>query len=582
MSTDPAVLVPGSPASIDAAIRGWRARAGRADDNGAALAKVGTPEGWKGSAPAAFARHVRKVSASWKPLHESLTVASAALQEYNSTLSWARDQAGIAIDTWLQALQADASAPLLPTTQADATRAETLREKAWSILRHAQSRVAEAGDRAAGIIRTAAAQPTLSPEGWQRVAERVSTSEQAATLLASLSAADIDDVLAARPDLVALLKQLDAAAVNRWWTGLSVAAQNALVVSASEAVGTLEGIPFDARDKSNRRALAQRLRDAEGEIADAETPLPLTPPPTAVDIGEHQRRLKAAREELEALRGVRDGLESDADRPSRLLVSLTVDHPPLAAVAIGNPDTADNVTIAVPGMTSEAANMREWAQSCENLHDEQVTIDPSRTHSVIAWIGYRAPSSPASGDFSVLGNEDALKGADRLNRALLGVDAVNSGATMNLLGHSYGSTTSSIALAGGPLRVDTFVAIGSAGFPSEIDQASDLNADAVFAGQATDVPPLIGASGDDLAWIGRISHHPSNPMDPEFGARPFGTGDGGGTLVPVGSHSTSTAEGDGYLDRGTESLANIARATTGHGEQITPPTSRRWIEDDPY
>ncbi len=186
------------------------------------------------------------------PLQQSLTVASSALQEYSSTLTWARDQAGLAIDTWLQAQRAEEQAPLLPSTPVATAEVEALREKAWSILRHAQTRVAEAGDRAAGIIRTAAAQPQLTPEAWQRVGQNVTTPEQAAELLSSLSASDVDDVLAARPDLVALLQQLDPAAVNRWWTALSTAAQSALIISSPGFVGNLEGVPYTTRDKANR------------------------------------------------------------------------------------------------------------------------------------------------------------------------------------------------------------------------------------------------------------------------------------------------------------------------------------------
>ncbi|WP_270352835.1 alpha/beta hydrolase [Microbacterium testaceum] len=570
MSTDPAVLVPGSPASIDTAIRGWKARADHAEENRLALTKLAVPDGWQGSAPVAFSDHVRKVASTWMPLQQSLTVASGALQEYSSTLTWARDQAGVAIDTWLQAKRAEEQAPLLPTTQAAASEVEALREKAWSILRHAQTRVAEAGDRAAGIIRTAAAQPELTPAAWQRVGETVSTPEQAAAFLASLSASDIDDVLAARPDLVALLQQLDPAAINRWWTSLSVAAQNALVISSPGFVGNLEGVPYTTRDKANRRALTQRLRDAEHEMADAGDPLPDSPPPTAEQIREHQERLDAAREELDALRGVREGLETKQGRSPRFLVSLTDDHPPLAAVSIGDLDTADNVTVAVPGMTSEAAAMRGWATSSDELQLRQAEADPSRQHAVVAWIGYRAPASPEDGDLSVLSNTMARDGAVKLNSAIEGLSAVRPNASLNVLAHSYGSTTAAIALAQSDVRIDNFVVIGSAGFPTEIAHAADLNADAVFAAEANMALPFTGLPGDELAWIGRTSDHPVDPTHPLFGAQTFDVQGGEGLGKAVTRHVTSTPEGTGYLDPGTQSLASIALATTGT-RTIAPP-----------
>lgn len=571
MSTDPEVLVPGSPASIDTAIRGWKARAAHAEENRLALTKLAVPDGWQGSAPVAFTDHVRKVASTWMPLQQSLTVASSALQEYSSTLTWARDQAGLAIDTWLQAQRAEEQAPLIPSTPVATAEVEALREKAWSILRHAQTRVAEAGDRAAGIIRTAAAQPQLTPEAWQRVGQNVTTPEQAAELLSSLSASDVDDVLAARPDLVALLQQLDPAAVNRWWKALSAGAQNALIIAAPGFVGNLEGVPYTTRDKANRRALIQRLRDAEHELADAEKPLPDSPPPSAAELGEHARRLEAARDELDALRGVDEGLFVEQGRSARYLISLTDEHPPLAAVAVGNLDTAENITVAVPGMTSEAALMRGWAASCDELQLRQTEADPSRQHAVVAWIGYRAPASPEEGDLSVLSNAMAREGAVRLNSTIEGMSALRPNATLNVLAHSYGSTTAAIALSQSDVRIDNFVAIGSAGFPTEIAHATDLNADAVFAAEANMSLPLTCLPGDELAWVGRTSDHPVDPTHPLFGAQTFDVQGGEGLGKAVEHHVTSTPDGTGYMDPGTQSLASIARATTGD-RTIAPPT----------
>lgn len=574
MSTDPSVLIPGSPVSIQQAIAGWKGRANRADQNALSLRAFAAPGGWEGSAPRAFRRHVEKVAASWTLLQNSLTVASGALQEYSSTLDWARDQAGVAIDTWIQAERAESQVSLLPAPSQSAFDASALRTKAWDILRHAQSRVAEAGDRAAGIIRTAAAQPTLSAETWQRMGQTVTTSAQAAALLSSLSPAELDDVLTARPELIDLVKALDTEAAKNWWSALAPAAQSALIRTLPGVIGNLEGVPYSARDKANRRALASRLAEVEKELSDALKPFPESPPPTAEEMHERHLREQSAHEDLAALEGVRDGLKTEPDRPPRFLVSLTDDHPPLAAVSIGDLDTADNITVAVPGMTSEAAGMREWAVSCENLQQSQTSLDNQRRHAVVAWIGYQSPPSPAGGDFSVLENEKAELGAARLNEALGGMSAQRPEASLNVLAHSYGSTTAATALSESQVRVDSFVAIGSAGFPAFIDNASDLNAEQVYAGQAVDTIPFSGLPGDDLAWIGRLSAHPINPMGPSFGAELFGTDNEGGGATPVGSHLTSTPRGNGYLDRDSESLLNIAYATTGNGDDMSP--ARNW------
>lgn len=580
MSTDPSVLIPGSPVSIQQAIAGWKGRANRADQNALSLRAFDAPEGWEGSAPRAFRRHVEKVAASWTLLQNSLTVASGALQEYSSTLDWARDQAGVAIDTWIQAERAESQVSMLPAPSPSAFDASALRTKAWEILRHAQSRVAEAGDRAAGIIRTAAAQPTLSAETWQRMGQTVTTSAQAAALLSSLSPAELDDVLTARPELVDLVKALDTEAAKTWWSALAPAAQSALIRTLPGVIGNLEGVPYGARDKANRRALDQRLNEMREQLADAEKPLPKSPPPTFEEMDAQYFRAKFAREELAALEGVRDGLKTEPDRPPRFLVSLTDDHPPLAAVSIGDLDTADNITVAVPGMTSEAAGMAAWAQSAQFLQEAQSGVDPNRQHAVIAWIGYKAPPSPLENlDLSVLGTELAQEGATKLNGALAGLHHVRPDASLNVVAHSYGTTTSSIAISESEVRLSSYVSLGSAGLPAEIDRASDLNADEVFAGQAQNAFPAPPSAGDDWAWIGRKSlSHPVDPMNPVFGAQRFGTDTSGSGLTPVESHLTNTAHVNGYLDRGTESLRNTALATTGQGEAASQ--ARSWIPED--
>lgn len=46
-------------------------------------------------------------------------------------------------------------------------------------------------------------------------------------------------------------------------------------------------------------------------------------------------------------------------------------------------------------------------------------------------------------------------------------------------------------------------------------------------------------------------------------------------------HAVLTAEGDGYLDRGTESLYNVAFTTTGQGERVSayvPPEATPFQE----
>ncbi|MGZ0070042.1 hypothetical protein [Microbacterium sp. Yaish 1] len=77
------------------------------------------------------------------------------------------------------------------------------------------------------------------------------------------------------------------------------------------------------------------------------------------------------------------------------------------------------------------------------------------------------------------------------------------------------------------------------------------------------------ADGDQWAWAGRLSwEHPVNPISPSFGAHGFSVAGTNG-MAPVTDHSVSTPLGTGYLDPQTESLMNVAHATTDQEGKIT-------------
>ena len=66
-----------------------------------------------------------------------------------------------------------------------------------------------------------------------------------------------------------------------------------------------------------------------------------------------------------------------------------------AAIAIGNPDEADNIAVIVPGAGSSVA--RGWLaaghDAAINLYDQSFVAQPDEATSVIAWMGYDTPDS---------------------------------------------------------------------------------------------------------------------------------------------------------------------------------------------
>lgn len=413
--------------------------------------------------------------------------------------------------------------------------------------------------------------------------ERIADAFDRAGGSGDLSNAALD--IAAPADLPPALQQLldpdlTAAEVAALWEQLGWSSSRkqdvrALPLPVLARLGNLEGVAYWARDAANRTVLDARITEAEREVEALRSTI-------AYDNGTAWSR---ASENLTALRDIRTGAQfvPGSQSGDRYVVSLTDDVPPLAAVAIGDLDTARNVTWAVPGMGSSTTGMNAWASSAQNIYDRQRdSVDddsPLQQHAVIAWMGYKAPPVPVisgSPDPGVLFNGYAEPGGNALAASIKGLDAVRGGdlPRTNVVAHSYGSTTAAFGLTQAAVHVDSFTTIGSAGIPNSIPRADDIHADDVYAGQARNVWALPGdEKGDQWAGTGRLSPvHGIDPTSPSFGASAFGA-DGvekdGEKLRGVKDHGVSTPDGEGYLDVNTESLSNIGYATTGQPEEMT-------------
>ncbi|WP_144763554.1 alpha/beta hydrolase [Curtobacterium sp. 9128] len=354
---------------------------------------------------------------------------------------------------------------------------------------------------------------------------------------------------------------------SRWgaldWAGGSpddVADLKALPLAVLAQIGNLEGTPYWARGVANRAVLDARLAAAERNHGP----------------------------DLPALRDITATLDDKTHPgPGRTLISLTTDSPPLAAISIGNLDTATNVTWAIPGMGSSTEKMSDWTDAAQNVYNEQATVHGDPNHAVVAWMGYKAPPIPGNGnvDLGVFHSDYAEKGADHLADALRGFDAARSNSLVhtNVVAHSYGTTTASIALTESDVHVDTFTTVASAGIPDDIPSASSIHATHMYSGQARDVTPLVERDqGDQWAHIGRdhSTDHHKDPTDPDFGSTTFGA-DGDDSLKGVTDHGVHTGGNTGYLDRGTESLRNVAYATTGQPDRMTEarPPEPTWFDE---
>ena len=337
-----------------------------------------------------------------------------------------------------------------------------------------------------------------------------------------------------------------------YWNNLPQSQRDLIAASLPSLVGNMEGIPYADRVPANYAAL---------ELAMQQPGLTQT-----------------QRDSYENIKRAADKVSGGITRG---IISFDPSHPPLAAIAIGNMDTASNITWNIPGMGTSTAGMDGWTDASQNIHDAQNKLNIT-DNAVVAWVGYRTPDMfPDSMD--VLGTAHADVGGDRLASALNGFNVAGGDRNpyIAVSAHSYGTTTSAYGLTRIDFDVDSVAFVGSAGLDSGVvDEASDMRVK-----DGPDGNPAVYATRSDwdlVAAGGTFGSRRMSPLEEGFGAHEFSSaGDPERDLLPTLGHSvsgnydgdywnpTETPTDHGYLDRDTQSLDSVARITTGSGDHIT-------------
>lgn len=385
--------------------------------------------------------------------------------------------------------------------------------------------------------------------------------------------ASIDTLLTTPPE---------ATVVSAWWTLLDPTQRAALSTATPRLVGNLDGVPLAQRSRANERYLRDSLAEANRALAgypsDAER--------------------SVATRQVAMLSQVQLALQRSDGGPKRSLVLLDPSGTGRAAIALGNPDTADYIGYLVPGMNYQVEpQLVNWTTVADDVYREQTAVlavhapattqtasaapassapasvtpasatgapvrlvagypdaaaTPAKTVATIAWIGYEAPDL-----FSVGGRDRAVAGATFLETSWAGVRA-SRGADqpfISVFAHSYGSTVSLMALANGSVQVDALVVVGSPG--SEIQSADKLEVanGNVFVGKA-DWDPAVSS-----AFFG------SDPGASSYGARALGVD--GGTDTVTGAPLGGSLGHNDYFRPGSESLHNMALIGTDNADLAT-------------
>lgn len=208
-----------------------------------------------------------------------------------------------------------------------------------------------------------------------------------------------------------------------------------------------------------------------------------------------------------------------------------------AVTAVGDPFTADHVSVTVPGvsgttrqtiatMTQEAGDLRREAQYVARKVGESTNV------ATIAWVGYQPPPVLASWD--TVDDDLAQAGAPKLEAFLRDLQAGshNPGHTTALFGHSYGSLLSGIALKDGASSlVDNAVLYGSPGFDATSPAKLGMNDHNFFVMTTPDDPiryparlaPLHGWGSDPNEIIaGSPDRYRFTHLQTDAGSTPLG------------------------------------------------------------
>jgi len=351
----------------------------------------------------------------------------------------------------------------------------------------------------------------------------------------------------------------DPKGVHDAWLLLSQDQRIRLLAGDPGRFGNLNGIPAADRNTANRATLSAQLLLLEKACEEVGIATPNRPedfdriPPDTLSVMETLGF---------SVRGARQALLLDAQlrRNGKLGAQLLAFEPGAyagqgrAAIAYGkvDVDSADNVVFCVPGLMSSLDNVNNVASDALNLFGAARAADKGRETVVVAWQGYDAPNWA-----QVVFQDAAEQGAKLLAADVNAMRTTHGGpiTMLTVVAHSYGSTTTGLALQREHMGVDQVALIGSPGVGGDAKRVADLHLlpSQVFVGSAstdivTESPGLLGA----------------NPAEAGFGGtRIKAEVVGRGSMVNFGDHSH-------YFDailKG-ESLYTLAEIASGHGDRL--------------
>ncbi|WP_410669440.1 alpha/beta hydrolase [Amycolatopsis sp. cmx-4-68] len=345
-----------------------------------------------------------------------------------------------------------------------------------------------------------------------------------------------------------------------WWNSQSPAGQAILLHDRPGALGAMDGIPADVRDKANRVVFTQQYDDLTRQRDDLQhrmDGLNQSDPTQQSEYFDLERQRDSLSGKLTGMDQISDRLTNPLPgQPHAYLLGLNPQNSGQAIIAIGNPDTAVNVATYVPGTT---AGINDGMATDINRSDAMVQAaqrSGSPSTSVITWAGYDAPQTLVD----AASTSYADHAETSLRRFQDGLGATHQPGEVNttVIGHSYGTTVVGQTARDLGLPADNLVMVASPGVG--VQHANDLRLDGVPPDQAGQHLYSTKAPTDPIPALTNFDNPAADKIDP-LGPDPTTAWFGGQTFQ---SNSTNplSSHGDYWLPR-SDSLRSMGNVIAG-------------------
>jgi hypothetical protein len=271
--------------------------------------------------------------------------------------------------------------------------------------------------------------------------------------------------------------------VKAWWDALSEEEQDRVKAEHPDWIGDRDGVPVPVRSEINKGELDRELTDVQrqlDELGSREDFIRNSGMDAQTAGNVYAERFGALQSRLDNAKAMKEALSVEGDPskgydPNRYLMLLEFPEgrDPRAAIAYGNPDTAEHVSVTVPGMDTHPTSlpgMVDEAVALQATAERQLGLAGRGDEQVaaIAWFGYDPPDTTDGSVIEALGERRANEAAPGLADFYRGINATNDNGSdvhLSAFGHSYGSMATAQALneLGETGVVDDAVFYGSPG-----------------------------------------------------------------------------------------------------------------------